>query len=62
MFNIYNTHIPRAGKVAESSSEGQSIFSYDKNSKVAIAYRDFAKEVMLDGEKEHSRSTSVQSR
>ena len=62
MFNIYNTHIPRAVKVAESSSEGQSIFSYDKNSKVAIAYRDFAKEVMLDGEKEHSRSTSVQSR
>ena len=62
MFNIYNTHIPRAVKVAESSSEGQSIFSYDKNSKVAIAYRDFAKEVMLDGEKEHSRSTSIQSR
>ncbi len=62
LFKVYNTQIPRAVKVAESSSEGQSIFSYDKNSKVAQAYKDFAKEVISDGEKEHNRSSFVQSR
>lgn len=46
---IYNTKIPVAVKVAESTSAGKSIFSYDKNSRVAEAYYQFAKEVDRDG-------------
>lgn len=46
---IFNTQIPIAVKVAESSMEGKSIFSYDKNSKVASAYYEFSKEVMENG-------------
>ena len=45
---LYNTHIPLAVKTAESTSRGESIFKYDKNSKVAIAYEEFAKEVLED--------------
>ena len=46
---IFNTSIPTAIKVAESSSEGKSIFSYHKNSKVATAYYELAKEVESNG-------------
>ncbi len=45
---IYDTQIPIAIKTAESTSRGKSIFAYDKNSSVAIAYTDFAKEVLED--------------
>jgi chromosome partitioning protein len=45
---IYDTQIPCAIKTAESTSKGKSIFSYDKNSKVAQAYANFAKEVLED--------------
>ncbi len=40
---LYDTQIPFAVKTAESSSKGKSIFAYDKNSKVAEAYSQFAK-------------------
>lgn len=46
---IYDTTIPMAIKVAESSSEGKSILSYDKNGKVAEAYCSIAKEVLNNG-------------
>ncbi len=46
---IYNTQIPLAIKTAESTQQGKSIFTYDKNSKVAEAYSSFAKEVLEDG-------------
>lgn len=46
---IYNTKIPLAVKVAESTKVGKSIFSYDKKSKVAEAYMQFAREVEEDG-------------
>ncbi len=62
IFKMYDTQIPRAIKVAESTSYGKSIFTYDKNSKVASAYQDFAKEVVRDGEKEHTRSNAIYSR
>lgn len=45
---LYDTQIPLAVKTAESTSRGKSIFKYDKNSKVANAYEDFAKEVLED--------------
>ncbi len=46
---IYNAHIPLAIKTAESTSHGQSIFTYYRNSKVADAYSSFAKEVLNSG-------------
>lgn len=46
---IFNTQIPMAVKIAESTSEGKSIFEYDRNSKVALAYSEFAKEVDRNG-------------
>lgn len=42
---IFNVQIPIAIKTAESTLQGESIFSYDKNNKVATAYLEFAKEV-----------------
>ena len=42
---IFDTQIPTAVKTAESTSQGKSIFSYDKNSPVAEAYSSFAKEI-----------------
>ena len=45
---LYSSHIPLAVKTAESTSRGESIFKYDKNSKVAVAYEEFAKEVLED--------------
>ena len=51
MLKIYQTQIPIAVKAAEISAAGQSIFTYDKGSKVAKAYAEFTKEVMADGER-----------
>jgi len=48
---IYKTQIPIAVKAAETSAAGQSVFAYDKGSKVAQAYADFTKEVLADGER-----------
>ncbi len=52
--NIYDTQIPLTIKMAESSSKGKSIFIHDKNGKVAIAYNDFAKEV-IDNERRREK-------
>ena len=41
---------------AEISAAGQSIYAYDKNSKVAKAYADFTKEVIADGERTKAKS------
>jgi len=51
MLKIYDTQIPIAVKAAETSVVGQSIFAYDKGSKVAQAYAEFTKEVLADGER-----------
>ena len=45
---LYKAAIPIAVKAAEVSSKGKSIYAYDKNSKAAIAYADFTKEVLSD--------------
>jgi chromosome partitioning protein len=45
MLRIYKTQIPIAVKAAEISAAGQSIFKYNKNSKVAQAYAEFTKEL-----------------
>jgi len=55
VLKIYNTQIPVAVKAAETSAVGQSIFTYDKGSKVASAYADFTKEVLADGERSKTK-------
>ena len=64
VFKLYDTQIPRAVKAAESSRMGESIISYDKDSKVAESYLDLAKEVLNDArEKSKTRNTNeLQSR
>lgn len=52
---IYNTEIPKAINTAKSTSTGKSIFEFDKNSPVAEAYRNLAKEV-LDNERTKNRN------
>ena len=52
---LYDTQIPFAVKTAESTSKGKSIFAYDKNSKVAEAYSQFAREVLRDDERERRK-------
>ena len=47
---IYGTEIPKAINTAKSTSTGKSIFEFDKNSPVANAYNNLAKEV-LDNER-----------
>ena len=51
LLKIYKTHIPIAVKAAEISAVGQSIFTYDKGSKVAQAYAELTKEVIVDAER-----------
>lgn len=46
--NIYDTYIPLAIKTAEATSSGKSVFEYDKNGKVAMAYSSLAREVLND--------------
>ena len=55
---IYKTQIPIGVKAAESTSNGKSVFFYDKNGKVTLAYADFAKEVLSNG-KEKDAITQI---
>lgn len=45
---IYNTIIPQGVKAVEGTMAGKSLYTYDKNSKPAIAYENFCKEVLKD--------------
>lgn len=56
VLKIYKTQIPIAVKAAEISAAGQSIYAYDKGSKVAKAYAEFTKEVLADGERTKAKS------
>jgi chromosome partitioning protein len=56
VLKIYKTQIPIAIKAAEISAAGQSIFAYDKGSKVAQAYADFTKEVLADEARAKAKS------
>lgn len=44
--NEINAEIPKAINTAKSTSTGKSIFEFDKNSPVANAYNNLAKEVL----------------
>ena len=52
---IYDTIIPQGVKAVEGTMAGKSLFAYDKNSKPAIAYDNFCKEV-LRIEKQRTRN------
>lgn len=52
---IYDTIIPQGVKAVEGTMAGKSLFTYDKNSKPAIAYDNFCKEV-LKSEKQRARN------
>ena len=56
--NIYNTQIPISTKIAEATSQGESIFKYDKNNKSADAYFNFSKEI-IDNDKERTRNVNT---
>ena len=56
VIRVYDTHIPVGIKAAEMSTSGKSIYSYDKNGKVAKAYEKFTKEVLADGEKQRHKN------
>ena len=45
VLRIFKTHIPLAVKAAETSATGTSIFTHDRNGKIAKAYENLAKEV-----------------
>lgn len=58
VIKIYDTQIPRAIKVAESTAHGKSILSYDKSNKVAEAYSSLAKEVLINGKERNKNANS----
>jgi len=43
---IFGEHIPRSIRAAESTAQGVSIFTYDPNGKVAVAYQSLVREVL----------------
>lgn len=59
MFKLFDSQIPRAIKAAESTRSGESVLEYDKNSKIAKSYVNFAKEVIDIGREEQTRNTNV---
>lgn len=61
ILKVYDTQIPSAVKTAESTQQGESIFSYDKKGTVADAYSSFAKEV-LSNDKEHIKNATTKVR
>ena len=46
---IFDTHIPSTVKVGEANYSSRCIMDYDSKSKAALAYKDFAKEVIAHG-------------
>lgn len=52
---VFNTEIPHSVRAAESSQSGKSIFSHDPKGRVAVAYKNFAKEVEDNGKVRENR-------
>lgn len=53
---VFDTEIPHSVRAAESALAGVSIFTHDKNGKVAAAYENLTKEVSDIGREEKVRS------
>ena len=56
---VFKTEIPLSVKAAETSAVGKSIYSYDKNGKVADAYRNLTKEVLEDGKQRTKHKSEI---
>lgn len=56
---VFKTEIPLSVKVAETSAVGKSIYSYDKNGRVADAYRNLTKEVMDNEQRTKHKSEII---
>ena len=54
--NVFKTVIPHSVRATESNVFCQSIFTYDKNSKIAQAYEELTKEVLEIESREKNRS------
>ena len=59
---IFDAQIPVAVKAAEAAKEGKSIFSYDANSRPALAYEKLTKEGMKDAERERKHNKAAVTR
>lgn len=55
---VFETEIPHSVRAAECSLAGKSIFSHDRNGKVAAAYEQLTKEVTDIGRETQNRSRS----
>jgi chromosome partitioning protein len=55
---IFDTEIPFSVRAAETSIEGKSIFTHDGNGKVAGAYEQLTKEVLVNEQRQNNRSRS----
>ena len=56
---VFKTEIPLSVKAAETSAVGKSIYSYNKNGKVADAYRNLTKEVMNNEQRTKHKSEII---
>lgn len=57
MLKVFKSVIPVATKVAEATTEGKSIYAYDKSNKASKAYENFIEEVLKDSERVKPRDT-----
>lgn len=55
---VFDTEIPFSVRAAEATLEGKSIFAHDKSGKVAAAYEELTKEVMMIEQRENNRFRS----
>ena len=62
VFTVFNSVIPNATKVAEATSEGMSIFAYDRKNKAAYAYDNFANEVLQDERERKQNKVAIRDR
>ena len=56
---VFKTEIPLSVKAAETSAVGKSIYSYDKNGRVADAYRNLTMEVMDNEQRTKHKSEII---
>ena len=59
---IFDAQIPLAVKAAEAAKEGKSVFSYDANSRPAIAYEKLTEEVIKDANRERKHDKAAVAR
>lgn len=57
---VFDTIIPKATKASEASISGKSIYAYAKDSKVALAYSNFTKELINNQKVKHKEELNRQ--